>query len=182
MPTTKIINVSKNDDFEDVFDLFKNTDAEDVILIFPKGSRFVKQEQYFEAIKEKADSSGKRVSVMSADPLVARFALKYGFDILESQSAAGFKKQRPAKNNEASAEQPSEELPETDYFASANPVSEEEFVNEEPETVLTVAGNEEESEEFSQSRAIKDILPSRFDRSLRVKEERERTFDIDIKN
>lgn len=197
MPATKIINVSKSDDFEDVFDLFKNTDAEDVILIFPKGSRFVKQEQYFEAIKEEADSSGKQVSIMSADPLVAQFALKYGFDVLESQSAAGFKKQRPAKNEEVYAEQPSEELlelpasaeplipassPETDYFTSANPVSEKEFVNEEPEAVLTVAGNKEESEEFSQGRAIKDILPSRFDRNLRVEEERERTFDVDIEN
>ncbi len=206
MPATKIINVSKGDDFEDVFDLFKNTDAEDVIFIFPKGSRFVKQEQYFEAIKEEADSSGKNVSVMSADPAVIGFASKCGFDVLEKRSpargedirpspsvvslgtnrsvevparpelvewaeSAELKKQRPVA--EVTAEEPEIPAfsPETDYFAG-----------EEPEVVLTAAADKNEQEELGAGRVIKDILPVRPDRSLRIKEERERTFDVDIKN
>ncbi len=182
MPATKIINVSKGDDFEEVFDLFKNTDAEDVILIFPKGSRFVKQEQYFEAIKEEADSSGKSVSVMSADPMVAQFASKYGFDVLEKRSPAEPKRQQSIAAEEPEIPAPS---PEADYSVPAIPAtdfSESEFADSEPEAVLTVAADENEQEEPSAGRTIKDILPARFDRSLKIKEEREQTFDVDIKN
>ncbi len=211
MPATKIINVSKSDDFEEVFDLFKNTDAEDVILIFPKGSRFVKQERYFEAIKEEADSSGKSVSVMSADPLVAQFALKYSFDVLEKRSPVPYGAGRgPARGEPAESAEPKRQWPiageeveepeisapspklETDYPALATPVAdfpENEFANAEPEAVLTAAADENEQEELgmglargamAEGRTIKDILPARFDRSLKIKEERERTFDIDI--
>jgi hypothetical protein len=93
MPVTKIINVSKSDEFEEVFDLFKSTDADEVILIFPKGSRLAKQEQYFEAIKKEADSAGRKVSIMTTDPLIARLASQNDFDILEN-SSPGRKKQR----------------------------------------------------------------------------------------
>jgi hypothetical protein len=182
MPATKIINVSKSDDFEEVFDLFKNTDAEDVILIFPKGSRFVKQEQYFEAIREEADSSGKSVSIMSADPAIIEFASKYNFDVLEKRSPAEPKRQWPIANEEPEIPAPS---PETDYSVLATPVAdfpENEFADEEPEAVLTAAADENEQEEPGMGRTIKDILPARFDRSLKIKEERERTFDVDIKN
>jgi hypothetical protein len=206
MPATKIINVSKGDDFEDVFDLFKNTDAEDVILIFPKGSRFVKQERYFEAIKEEADSSGKSVSVMSADPAVIEFASRYGFDVLEKRGPA---RSEPAESAEPKKQQPiADEEPEvpaplpepargelartepvegaeseTDYSVLATPVAsfpENKFADEEPEAVLTAAADENEQEEPGVGRTIRDILPTRPDRSLKIKEERERTFDIDI--
>jgi len=162
--------------------LFKNTDAEDVILIFPKGSRFVKQEQYFEAIREEADSSGKSVSIMSADPAVIEFASKYNFDVLEKRSPAEPKRQWPIADEEPEIPAPS---PETDYSVLATPVAdfpENEFEASEPETVLTAAADENEQEEPGMGRTIKDILPARFDRSLKIKEERERTFDVDIKN
>ena len=189
MPATKIINVSKGDDFEDVFDLFKNTDAEDVIFIFPKGSRFVKQERYFEAIKEEADSSEKSVSIMSADPMVIEFASRYGFDVLEKRTPARGEpaesaepEQQPIVNEEPEIPAPSPE-PETDYSVPATPVAdfpENEFAVSEPEAVLTAAADENEQEGPSEGRTIKDILPARFDRSLKIKEERERTFNIDI--
>jgi len=249
MALTKIINVSKSDDFEDVFDLFKNTDAEDVIFIFPKGSRFVKQERYFEAIKEEADSSGKSISIMSADPAVIEFASKYGFDVLEKRSphtqslsphysytsvgmsvGASPARGEPAESAEPKRQQPivDEEdkepeipvlppEPETDYSVLATPVAslaarfaesrresrradfpENEFADGEPEAVLTAAADENEQEEpgvglargalpigqrpraMAEGRTIKDILSTRPDRSLKIKEERERTFDIDI--
>jgi hypothetical protein len=203
MPATKIINVSKSDNFEDVFDLFKNTDAADVIFIFPKGSRFVKQEQYFEALKEEAGSSGKSISIMSSDPAVIGFASKYGFDILEKRSPhtqslnVGASPARGEDVRPSSVEVPARpELvewaksaepeipapaPESDYSVLAAPVAsfpENEFADEEPEAVLTAAADRNEQEE--PGRTIKDILPVRSDRSLRIKEERERTFDVDI--
>jgi hypothetical protein len=91
MSATKIINVLKNDSFEDVFDVFKNADAEEVILIFPKGSKFAKQGQYFEAIKTEADASDKKVSVMTSDLAVLKFASDAGLSLLE-QPARNIKK------------------------------------------------------------------------------------------
>ncbi|MEK7154009.1 MAG: hypothetical protein AAB792_00430, partial [Patescibacteria group bacterium] len=141
------------------------------------GSRFVKQERYFEAIKEEADSSGKSISIMSADPAVIGFASKYGFDILEKRSPA---RSEPTKSAEPEIPAPA---PESDYSVLAVPVAsfpENEFADEEPEAVLTATADRNEQEEPSIGRAIKDILPARFDRSLKIKEEGERTFDIDI--
>ena len=181
MPATKIINVSKSDNFEEVFDSFKNTDAEDVILIFPKGSRFVKQERYFEAIKEEAGSSGKSVSIMSTDPTVIKFASKYGFDVLEKR--APHTQSLNVGTSPAEPEIPAPVL-ENDYSVFATPAissPENEFADDEPEAVLTAAADKNEQEEpgagrargaMAEGRVIKDILPVRQDRNLKIKEEK----------
>lgn len=82
--STKIINVLKGDSFNDVFDLFRGIEAKEVIFIFPKGSRFAKQEHHFKTIKKEADQSGKLVSVMTADPVVAQYAANNGISILQA--------------------------------------------------------------------------------------------------
>lgn len=174
MSVTKIINVLKNDGFEDIFDLFKNTDADEVIFIFPKGSRLAKQEQYFKAIKSEADLLGKRLSVMTADPLIIQFASKYGFDILEVQSP-GRKKLQLLEPAETIYPEPAE----GDYPIS---LGEEGTANEEPETILAAAEIDDGPEEDGQSRMIKDILPSGADRNLEVRGEKERTFEVDVKS
>lgn len=198
MPATKIINVSKNDDFEEVFDLFKNTDAEEVIFIFPKSSRFIKQEQYFGAIKEEADLSGKKVSIMTTDPIINRFASKYDFGILGIKSL----KRRGQETVPAPKvfEEQSEELPactgdesfepafpETDFSEPAGGeagevIGEKEAGEEGPEVILTAAGIDGEPGETNQGRMIKDILPAGADRSLKIKEEKERPFEVGIKS
>jgi len=89
MPKTKIINVQKGDNFEDVFGAFKKTDAQDIIFIFPKTSKFTSNSEYFEEIKQEADQSGKSVSIMTADPILGRLAANYGFDLMsKGQSGA----------------------------------------------------------------------------------------------
>ncbi len=84
MGSTKIIHVLKNDNFNEVFDLFKTIEAEEVIFIFPKGSKVARQSQHFTAIKREADSSGKRISIMSADPIVEQFASQNGIELLKA--------------------------------------------------------------------------------------------------
>ena len=105
MSATKIINVLKNDSFEDVFGVLKNSDAEEVILIFPKGSRFAKQAQYFEAIKSEADASDKKVSVMTGDTAVLKFASQVGLGLLE-QPVRGTKKAATPKTQTLSEPRP----------------------------------------------------------------------------
>jgi hypothetical protein len=86
MADTKIINVLKNDSFEEVFRDFQNTDAEEVIFMFPKGSKFKKNEQYFEILAKEASNSGKSVSVMTSDPAIAEFAINSGMQVVEEKA------------------------------------------------------------------------------------------------
>src|SRR3989344_3907691 len=82
MANTKIINVQKGDSFEDVFEYFQGTEAEDVIMIFPRGTIFGKNERCLELIGKEAQAKGKTVSVMSSDPVIAKLASQNGLIIL----------------------------------------------------------------------------------------------------
>ena len=88
MASTKIINVQKGDSYEDVFDVYKKTEAKEVIFIFPKGTRFAKNGGYLESIKDDAKVAGKSVSIMTSDPVIGRLAVNYGFDLLSKPSSS----------------------------------------------------------------------------------------------
>ncbi len=74
MASTKIINVSKSDSFEDIFEVFKNTAGDEIILIFPRGSKLAKASDYLESLKTEADASGKKISILTTDPIIAGYA------------------------------------------------------------------------------------------------------------
>src|SRR3989338_7035200 len=83
MGSTKIINISKTDGFEDVFELIKEASADEVILIFPKsGSKFTKNPNYLTFLKKEADKSGKLLSVMTEDDIIADLASTNGIAVL----------------------------------------------------------------------------------------------------
>ena len=46
MSSTKIINVLKDDSFQEILDLFKGTSAEEVIFVLPKSARAFKKEEH----------------------------------------------------------------------------------------------------------------------------------------
>lgn len=161
MGSTKIIHVLKNDGFEEVFDLFKNTEASEIIFIFPKGSRFAKSSQHFTAVKREAENSGKQVSIMTADPIVAQFASQNDLDLIQMPEPK--KREKPTLSKEvepiaAVAEAPS-------YY---------EEDNNEPEAQLAVAPVRKPA------KIIKDILKPNIERPFKVKEERIKQFDVDI--
>ncbi|TSC74200.1 MAG: Uncharacterized protein G01um101444_366 [Parcubacteria group bacterium Gr01-1014_44] len=78
MGSTKIINVLKNDNFEDVLDAFQKTEAEEVIFIFPKNSLLSKKEQHFAQLASEAEKTNKQISVITADQNIENYAEKYG--------------------------------------------------------------------------------------------------------
>lgn len=84
MARTKIINVQKNDSFDDVFEAFQSAEAREIIFIFPKGSPFGKQASYFDSLQEEAKSTGKTINVMTADPVVTHLALQQGWGVLQN--------------------------------------------------------------------------------------------------
>jgi len=86
MPSTKIINVLRNDTFEDVFNSFLDTQAKEVIFIMPRGSRLIRNSQYFETIKDEADNSGKLISIMTSDPIISEYAERFGITLLSQES------------------------------------------------------------------------------------------------
>lgn len=80
----KIINILKNDRFEEVFAEFKNTEAGEVIFIFPRHSHIAKNEAHFASLANEAQNSGKIVTIMTADQNVRNHSQKYGFKFLTS--------------------------------------------------------------------------------------------------
>ncbi len=82
MGSTKIINVLKDDSFQEVFDLFKGSAADEVIFVLPKRSKAFGQEEHFKLVSAEAKRSGKTVSLLSENPQVGRAAQEEGFTIL----------------------------------------------------------------------------------------------------
>ena len=86
MGLTKIINILKEDRFEDVLDTFKKAQAEEVIFIFPKNTKLARKEEYFASLAKEAENAQKQITVVTADQNIERYAEKYGFRFLSQQS------------------------------------------------------------------------------------------------
>ena len=96
MASTKIINVLKDDKFEEIFDLFRNTSAKEVIFVLPKTSRAFKNEEHFVILENEANKSGKKISLLCSNPETNNFAKKYNFDVLLAKS----ENQKPSTDDE----------------------------------------------------------------------------------
>jgi len=86
--STKIINVLKDDSFQEILDLFKGTSAEEVIFVLPKSARAFKKEEHFASLRDESKNLGKAVSFLCSSPEVNDLAKKYKFDVLLARSSA----------------------------------------------------------------------------------------------
>jgi len=84
--STKIINVLKDDSFQEIFDLFKATPAEEVIFVLPKSARAFKKEEHFISLRSESKDLGKSVSFLCSNPEINDLAKKYKFDVLLARS------------------------------------------------------------------------------------------------
>src|SRR3989344_2321738 len=159
--STKIIHVLKSDGFDEVFDLFKNTEASEVIFILPKGSKLAKQSQHFTAIKREADSSGKHISIMTADPIVAQFASQNDIELIRAPET---------KKHET--------RPEPTIALADNSEDEavEDYENAEPEVKFAAVRT------ATPTRTIKDIVrPERENkRPVKINEDKMKSFEVEI--
>ncbi len=119
MPSTKIINVVKDDSFDEIFDLLKNSTAEEVIFILPKKAKAFTSDEQFEQMKTAAQEQEKRISIMSSNPETISLARQYGFEVLQDKSNSSGKQKTKARKAEP------EPVP---VLASAD---EEQFVRED---------------------------------------------------
>ena len=178
MASTKIIHVLKDDNPEDILELFRSTDANEVIFIFPKSSKFSKEEQYFEFIKKEADISNKRVSIMTNDPLISRFASTNDLEVLEKSSGTKYKTK------------PSKQIKQDEDESTNKRGYEEVDLNQgDPEEVSDL-NEQEESDRITAtgvgapvglSRVIKDIFRNESDQSVLIKWQKVKTFPVQIK-
>ncbi len=94
MGATKIINVLRDDKFEELLDIVKNTDASEVIFVMPKKTKAFKSEGHFVVLADEAKDSDKSISFLCSNPDVNKFAEKYSFDTLSTKTE---KKVKPVK-------------------------------------------------------------------------------------
>ncbi len=87
MGSTKIINVSRDDSFDEIRDLFSGASAEEVIFVLPKRAKAFIKEEHFSGIAKEAQAAGKKVSLMTSNPQVVAMARAYRFDIIPDQIA-----------------------------------------------------------------------------------------------
>lgn len=82
MGATKIINVLKDDRFEEILDILKDADASEIIFVLPKKAKAFKSEACFAALEEEIKNSGKSVAFLCSDPEINSLAKKYNFEVL----------------------------------------------------------------------------------------------------
>src|SRR3989344_2159364 len=82
MASTKIINILKDDKFEEILDLFKETSAKEVIFVLPKKSKAFTNEEHFIILSSEASKEGKKISLLCSNADVNKMAKKYKFDVL----------------------------------------------------------------------------------------------------
>ncbi len=82
MASTKIINVLKDDKFEEILDLFRNASAKEIIFVLPKTSRAFKNEEHFIILENEAAKLDKKISLLCSNPEINTLAKKYQFDVL----------------------------------------------------------------------------------------------------
>src|SRR3989344_6218316 len=82
MPSTKIINVLRDDSFGEILDIFKNASAKEVIFVLPKTCKAFKDEKDFMILSEEASQQDKAVSFLCSNPDINKIAKKYSFEVL----------------------------------------------------------------------------------------------------
>ena len=102
---TKIINILKDDRFEEILDIFKKASAEEVIFVLPKRHQALTDEADFETLAQASQEHGRAVLVLSENPVIRNLALQYNFGVLTSEKT-------PKKVSPAPKEAKPEPMPE----------------------------------------------------------------------
>src|SRR3989344_4462686 len=110
MASTKIINVLKDDKFEEILDLFRSTSAKEVIFVLPKASRAFKKEEHFVILENEAVKASKKISLLCSSPETNKLAQKYKFDVLLAKN--GDNKPLITAVNQYNSEKDEEEIEE----------------------------------------------------------------------
>src|SRR3990167_1411857 len=95
MGATKIINVLKDDKFEELLDIVKGTDASEVVFVLPKKARAFRSEAQFVALEKEIKKGDRSVAFLCSDLEVNELAKRYNFDVLSTGSESKPKASKP---------------------------------------------------------------------------------------
>lgn len=110
----KIINILKDDSFQDILALFRQAPAGEVILVLPRVGKLFKQKDHFAAFASEASQGKKTVSVLTSNPQIAETARTFGFTVMAST---------PSKPKSKSKKEAHEEIVEAPIVEAAAPIA-----------------------------------------------------------
>src|SRR3989344_7213959 len=87
MPATKIINVLKDDTYDEILSLFITAPADEVVFVLPKKSKVFGKEAHFASFSEESKKLDKKISVMCSSPEVNQLASRFGFGVIGNKQA-----------------------------------------------------------------------------------------------
>ena len=137
MPT-KIINVLKDDKFEDILEIFTETSAKEVIFVLPRKSQILNNEDHFAIVAEAAEKQDKTVLLLASSPEINALALRYNVGVLVNEKSAS----RPKPKSEFTPVE-AEPEPETPRSDDVQEAAEDEYDTNTAEKV----GESEEPQE-----------------------------------
>jgi len=189
MASTKIINVLKDDKFEEILDLFRDTPAKEVIFVLPKTSRAFKNEEHFVILDNEAKKYGKKISLLCSSFETNRLAKKYNFDVLLAKGENEKPSLITAVNQFSRQPKDKDEGETSDGNELEEPDEEEEGDTDEEETdeadFLKNENKENEEYEVVTASKIKQglegIVRGGVGSRLNVSPEKERPVRLDVK-
>lgn len=146
MGATKIINILKDDTFEEIFSIFENATADEVIFVLPKKSKAFSKEAHFASLAKTAKGSGKRISLLSSNAQAVAMGRAYNFDVLLNEATSAPKKKSKAKAELVTLRKADIEE-ELDDVRDDRDAFERDVVVPSDEIVITSDEEEEEKEE-----------------------------------
>lgn len=171
MGATKIINVSRDDSFDEIQALFSSASAGEIIFILPKRAKAFSKEAHFSRIAAIARSTGKKIALMTSSPQVIAMGRVYKFDIIagdqskkqvavQPNPSAQFISTQDAYSSDDDVVVPSDEKVELDeeekneeedeVIGGMHIENEDENEEEQKEEISTQAFEESEQEETGQ--------------------------------
>lgn len=91
MSSTKIVNVLKDDSFEEVLSIVKNTDASEIVFILPKKTRAFKSEDQFAILSKEIQGNDRSVVFLCSNQEINELAKKYNFEVLSTKTDSNSK-------------------------------------------------------------------------------------------
>ena len=97
----RIINVASSDNFEDILEAVRGSQATGVILVVPRSNRVFKSRVGLKRLKDNFEKLGKDVSILSSGPEILENARSVGFNVrTEKEALSSVAKNRTKRDDD----------------------------------------------------------------------------------